>query len=345
MRIGLLVHAALAASLVVTCAAPVRAQPYESIGIRAQGMAGAFVAIADDATATWWNPGGLGNGAYFNGVVEYALLEQPREPPSPVSHPSAAWQARTRGIALAFPAGGLSYYRLRVSEIQPPTPTGGSLVDRQDLGITVIRLRSLELHQFGATVGQSLGRHLVIGSTLKLVHGSIASRIVGPADATFDQALTLEGKGETHPDLDMGALATFGGVRVGLAVKNIRQPEFGPADDRQALKRQARAGFAVISQPKAVINQIVVAIDADLTTRATALGDARYVAGGVETWMLKRRIGLRAGVSANTIGERQMSPSGGVSLAARTGLYLEGQYTAGADQARHGWGFDLRVTF
>jgi hypothetical protein len=41
------------------------AQIYESIGIRAQGMSGAFVAVADDATTTWWNPAGLASGGYF----------------------------------------------------------------------------------------------------------------------------------------------------------------------------------------------------------------------------------------------------------------------------------------
>ncbi len=37
---------------------------------RAQGMGGAFVGVADDATASWWNPAGLATGAYFNVVIE-----------------------------------------------------------------------------------------------------------------------------------------------------------------------------------------------------------------------------------------------------------------------------------
>ncbi len=44
-------------------ARPASAQIYETVGIRAQGMAGAFVAVADDSTATWWNPAGLATGA------------------------------------------------------------------------------------------------------------------------------------------------------------------------------------------------------------------------------------------------------------------------------------------
>ena len=42
------------------------AQSVETIGIRAQGMGGAFTAVADDATATWWNPAGLAGGSYFS---------------------------------------------------------------------------------------------------------------------------------------------------------------------------------------------------------------------------------------------------------------------------------------
>ncbi len=93
------------------------------------------------------------------------------------------------------------------------------------------------------------------------------------------------------------------------------------------------------------MNQLALAVDADLTRTTTAVGEARYVAGGVEAWLLKRRVGVRAGMSANTGGEARTSPSGGVSLGVRAGTYVEAQLTSGSDQARRGWGLDLRVTF
>ena len=37
--------------------------------------------------------------------------------------------------------------------------------------------------------------------------------------------------------------------------------------------------------------------------------------------------------------------SNGASVALKTGSYIEGHYSAGSDQTRSGWGFDLRVTF
>ena len=42
------------------------------MGTRALGMGGAFVAVADDATAPYWNPAGLGTGATFSMVLDWA---------------------------------------------------------------------------------------------------------------------------------------------------------------------------------------------------------------------------------------------------------------------------------
>src|SRR4051812_17369180 len=84
------------------------AQSFESVGIRAQGLGGAFVAVADDATAVWWNPAGLATGPYFNSVLEYDVQ---------TDLPGGAPHRTARGIALATPVLGFSYYRLPLSGI------------------------------------------------------------------------------------------------------------------------------------------------------------------------------------------------------------------------------------
>src|SRR5689334_18656696 len=89
------------------------AQPFESIGVRAQGLAGAFVAVADDATASWWNPAGLATGAYLSAVVERGQTTEPDDPPAQ----GPARRVTPTSVAVAFPALGFSYYRLRISEI------------------------------------------------------------------------------------------------------------------------------------------------------------------------------------------------------------------------------------
>ncbi|HEY3043154.1 MAG TPA: hypothetical protein VGJ39_03965 [Vicinamibacterales bacterium] len=263
-------------------------------------MGGAFIAVSDDATTTWWNPAGLAGGGYFNGHVEFDRVEKPAS-------------TRARAVAFNVPSLGLSYYRLALNGMRPADPTGSLPASREDQGV---------LSQFGATVGQSVGPHLILGSTLKLVHAL----------------------GETRADLDSGAMASFGRVRLGVAVKNLRAPDFSDGDRRLELPRQVRAGASVkAGQPTRA--EITAAVDADLTTTPTAAGDERHLATGVEAWLANRSVGLRAGVGMNTIGETRRSGSVGVSIGLRGGFYVDGQLTRGSDEARNGWGFALRVTF
>src|SRR5438270_13893465 len=76
-----------------------QAQPANLIGIRAQGMAGAFTAVADDSTATWWNPAGMAGGPFMTSAVEYGRPKTPAD-------------TKIQGISMAFPSLGVSYYRL-----------------------------------------------------------------------------------------------------------------------------------------------------------------------------------------------------------------------------------------
>ena len=133
----------------VVSLAPVAAsaQIFETIGIRAQGMSGAFVAVADDATTTWWNPAGLVSGGYLNVVLEYDRFE-------------GSSLTRARAFSLTVPSMGLSYYRLSLSGMRAPSTTASAATSREDQGV---------LSQYGVTIGQSVGAHLVIASTVKLV--------------------------------------------------------------------------------------------------------------------------------------------------------------------------------
>ena len=61
------------ALLAVGCAAAPQvadAQSIDVMGTRAAGMAGAFVGVADDASAAYWNPAGLAAGSYFSLVLD-----------------------------------------------------------------------------------------------------------------------------------------------------------------------------------------------------------------------------------------------------------------------------------
>src|SRR5437870_7895811 len=63
-------------SLCLSLASEASAQTTDAIGVRAQGLAGAFTAVADDATAKYWKTGGLAGGALFDGLLVYARTDR-----------------------------------------------------------------------------------------------------------------------------------------------------------------------------------------------------------------------------------------------------------------------------
>src|SRR5215467_4841280 len=70
------------------------AQGVESLGVRALGMGGAFTAVADDATATYWNPAGFATGGIVSAVVEHT--QQTGSQPAGLPHDAGTFV----GVAL-----------------------------------------------------------------------------------------------------------------------------------------------------------------------------------------------------------------------------------------------------
>jgi hypothetical protein len=316
------------------------AQIFESVGTRAQGMGGAFVAVADDATATWWNPAGLATGGYFSGVLEWGAIDDPGSPP-----PSGpARRDQSNGFAVALPSLGLSYFHLRASEVVPvPGATAGTDSGRQDQEAAGVSLRAISYNRFGATIGQSIGKHLVIASTLALLYGGIGASTEPVGPDAVDHAADLDVDSKTVGDLDLGAMVKAGVLKLGVTVKHVAEPHLGNGSLELPLDRQARAGIAVVTEVGK--NPLTLAGDVDLTKTPTVNGDAQHVAGGAELYAAKKRIGLRGGVSANLVGEKRTSASAGASLALKTGFYIDGAWTFGSDTTRSGWGASLRATF
>jgi len=226
-------------------------------------------------------------------------------------------ETAVKGLSIAFPALGLSYYRLPISEMRPAASTGRGAAIRQDQGT---------LSELGVTVGQSLGNHFVVGSTLKVVNAD-----------------------QTHAGLDLGGMVTFGLARIGLSVRNVTEATFGAGVDELALKRQARAGFALSTGSRGVIGTGALAVDADLITTVTAAGEQRRLAVGGELWTTQRVVGFRGGINRNLVGSEETSFSGGGSVALQRGrtlkMYMDGQLTTGTDESQLGWGLALRLTF
>jgi hypothetical protein len=85
----------------------------EVLGVRAQGMGGAFVAVADDATAVYWNPAGLATGDFLSATLERTHVTLPDDPAG------AAPVLRTGGLFVGTPPLGVGYYRLGTTHVVP----------------------------------------------------------------------------------------------------------------------------------------------------------------------------------------------------------------------------------
>lgn len=104
--------AAALLAMVVPGAAIAQTMP----GTRAAGMAGAFVAVADDASAVYWNPAGVATGSFVSAIVQ--IGQQVLERPSPQLSTN---QRDTAGmVALSATAFGLAYYRRAAYGPPPP---------------------------------------------------------------------------------------------------------------------------------------------------------------------------------------------------------------------------------
>ena len=314
---------------------PVSAQVVELVGSRALGMGGAFVAVASDSSATWWNPAGLAAGPFVDVALGSATVEMSDKLP--------VWRHKASWFALGTPMVGVSYYRFRITDIQPFDPTGQGGAGRQDrrAGVPV---RSLSARQFGVTLVQALVTDIHVGATLKYVRGTFSEDRddgLAPVSELLDRGEALdEGGNVGRFDMDVGLLAVAGTLRIGATMRNVLQPEFGT----MRLPRQVRVGVAVDRERVGGV-PLTIAVDADVTAYRTPTGRRRVVALGGERWLMAKRVGVRAGARMNAVGPRERSATAGASVAIRTGVYVDGHAVRGGSADDKGWGLAARVSF
>jgi F plasmid transfer operon, TraF, protein len=304
------------------------AQTFDSVGTRAQGMGGAFVGVADDASAGYWNPAGLARGAYFSLLIDGGTAE---------ATPEGNLRAADRSgflLALSTPPLGLSYYRLRSASVRPSIEAETPGVFRQDALLT---------HHAGITLVRTIIDGLAVGVTPKLVRAEVGSAIRS-ADAPEDLLDDWEviERSTTRGDLDIGVMAVASFGSAGLTVRNVTEPSFDTPNDLEIqLDRQFRAGGMVLLLPTWKL-----AADFDLTENEGPFGAVRQVAIGTEAQVTKR-FAARSGLRFNTAGNRGLTPaySVGGSFAVFGSVLVDAQATGGSDETLRGWGLAGRVMF
>ena len=157
----------------------------------------------------------------------------------------------------------------------------------------------------------------------------------------LDRADGLDVPVDTKADVDLGAMASLGSLRLGFALKHLSEPDFQTAGGLLVLQRQARIGASFRSGSSFGGTGLTVAFDTDLTSTPTLFGDVRHVAVGAEG-RLRGWLAARSGYSANTIGDARPSWSGGASIGAK-GFFLDGMLTLGRDESKKGWNIGVRL--
>jgi hypothetical protein len=329
------------------------AQSLDQLGNRASAI-GAFVAVADDASAVAWNPSGLIHGPIFNILLDFGRSTAADDP---VVSGQAAGQYGQSLLALGVPPLGLSYSRGRHTLVTAQFPRAGSAASSSsDREIRQVVVRSLVTSNLGLTLVQSIADGVTVGGTLKLVRGSLAlgAATVDNWNDAFDQAEPIEGgEGRTTADVDLGAMVSRGRVRGGVVVRNATAPTFAgrpsaspcaePCERTVTLKRHVRAGVAWGDGWPGIAN-LIVALDADLTRVPHLRGERRDVAAGAERWFGTQKFAVRGGLRVSTADDARPVASGGGSVAIRSGMYVDISAAWGRDSDAR-WAISARLMF
>jgi hypothetical protein len=291
------------------------------VGTRAQGMAGAYVGVADDASAVYWNPAGIASAPIVSVVAGIGAQQRIGD----LTEATETQQHTNAIVAISATAIGAAYYRFTTYGVVTNKPEVSGPDSREEVGRSVHEVTTSTV---GVSLLQSLTDHLVVGATPKFVHGAGAG--------TFD--------------VDAGVMFSRGQVRLGLVARNLTTPAFatatagGPEESEEIqLSREVRVGAAWGSGWTGV-SRVIVSVDGDVTSRVTPEGDRRDVAAGVETWWLNQRLGLRAGARGSTIGAARAAFAAGVSAGLTPGLLLEAHVVGGHADERS-WSVGARMLF
>jgi hypothetical protein len=286
------------------------AQSFEALGTRASGMGGAFVAVADDASAVYWNPAGLAtSGRLFNLSIDFTQ----GEPDLDITGTDSDRERSAGLAAIATPPLGMSYYRLAVTRIAP--------------GTSGAQLQRFVTHNAGITLVQSIVGRVAVGSTLRYVRGETSNAF----------------------DADIGAMAVLGSqFRAGLTVRNVRQAEFETeSNELIKMKRQSRAGVAYVGVPGLIVSadldlertagsvgeerNFAAGAEAQLFPRAAVRAGFRVNTEDVS------RYGLASGhPRVYTLG---------TSITTIRSLIVDAQVTVGSKAGDRGWGIAGRMVY
>lgn len=154
------------------------------VGSRAMGMGGAFLGVADDLTALYWNPAGLAQIRKFELYGSLSHNDSDAETQFTGSRPTIATRSKTRpssaGIVYPFEARqggfaiGLGYNRPLDFDsrtvIQGTVPTDDPTFGGLDVDETSSHRGGIGIWSFGA--GVFISQNIILGASMDFWHGT-----------------------------------------------------------------------------------------------------------------------------------------------------------------------------
>ena len=268
---------------------------------RANGMGEAFVALADDATATWWNPGGMAFLDKKEVSITYAKLVPDLADDVFYTFPAYTMPVKDWGTF------GFSLVYLSYGSSEGTDESGNSL-------------GTFSSYEFAPTLsyGTKIGDRLGVGASAKYVRVQLSPDFDG----------TGEGKGSTFA-FDIAGLYKIPGdlVNVGLNVQNLGGDlSFVTDDNSDPIYRNLKAGVAVNAyehkQIKAIaiadINQLLV--KGDVVDGTSSYPKPIYNFGAEVSYTGEVALALRGGYVMDKDGDIE-DPTYGLGIGYKTILF------------------------
>jgi hypothetical protein len=280
------------------------------VGARPLGMGGAFVGMADDSSAVYWNPAGL---PAIN-HIEVAAIQQGRQVGDMINEVGSRYTFISGGMSMPnLGTFGVGFLRFAVDDIpyvDPNNPTNAGIINGTQSNAEPVvggTFKQQDLALFGAW-GKSVLPMLKVGVALKMVTGGTDGL---PQNASYN-----------YLGADLAALLEFGpvvealgGLSLGVNLQDLVNSGVAwsgtatnPVDKVDANPKIGLAYTPALSFLKSSQSKFSLLADVDPKYSPNSLWHF-----GAELWY-KDTIALRAGMRMFEEGMQENEISGGASV-------------------------------
>jgi len=227
-------------------------------GVRSLAMGGAYVALADEASAPYWNPAGLTQ------IEEYQFLSM---------HAPFFEQTSYNFLSYVHPLGRLG--NLAISDV---SLYSGGYEEVDDEGNVLGRNQSIFKNTIIISYANRFYRRISLGASLKLIH---------------ERVMKYSGNGQ---GIDLGILyQPLDELNIGLAVQNVLRPKVTLRDDPDVYEINFKAGVALKTSYNRLI--LTADINKLVDEKAYFCAGAEFSAWEKATSSSLKKVDLRAGIN------------------------------------------------